>query len=105
MKNVFAVIIVAWLVICSAACNKCYQCHNQCEICRKQRPDTTLAIEVCSDVLSEQYYQLYTDSLINAGWVVTDTTSTVNKTVCDGQLAKQTDLFNAEAAGFVCNPQ
>jgi hypothetical protein len=104
MKNAFAAIIVAWLAIAALGCNKCYQCHNQCEICRRQKADTTLTIEVCSDVLSKQYYELYTDSLISVGWTCTDTASTVNKSVCDGQLAKQTDLFNAEAAGFVCTP-
>lgn len=105
MKNAFAVLIVALLVISFCACNKCYQCHNLCEVCRKQRPDTTLTIEVYSDVLTQQYYYLYLDSLATVGWTCTDTTSTVNKTICDGQLAKQTDLFNAEAEGFVCSSQ
>jgi hypothetical protein len=105
MKNAFGLILVAFSVICFASCKKCYHCHNECKVCRKQRPDTTLTIQVCSDKLGDQYYVAYIDSLTSPslGWVCGDTASNYAERFCESQ--SQADLLNKKAAGLICAPE
>ena len=104
MRNVFVILVVAVAGLFLASCHKCYQCHNQREVCSKQRYDTTLTILVSSQKLSAQYYHQYIDSLTSPslGWVCHDTTSDYSVQYCPPSGSSGSDLLNEEAAGFIC---
>ena len=104
MKNAFTVLLVALLVIFFNSCQKCYQCRNQCEVCRKARYDTTLTIVVSSQLLTEQYYAEYIDSLTSPalGWTCKDTTSNYQEQYCKSGFASDGGLFNEQAKGLIC---
>ena len=103
MKNVFILIVVAFTTVFIVSCKKCYQCHNQCQVCRKARHDTTLTIVVSSQNLTQQYYQAYIDSLTapSLGWVCNDTTSNYSEQYC-ASAASSSGLFVEEAKGLIC---
>jgi len=103
MKNVFILLVVALASVFFASCKKCYQCHNQCEVCRKTRVDTTLTIIVASQNLTEQYYVAYLDSLQSPslGWVCKDTTSNYSEQYC-ASGSSNSGLLNEEAKGLIC---
>lgn len=105
MKNVCALIVVVLVGICFASCKKCYKCHNLCQVCSKQRYDTTLTVQVCSDKFGEQYYNEYLDSLTSPslGWTCRDAASNFESQFCESQA--QADLSNKKAAGLVCSPE
>ncbi len=105
MKNALILIVVAMASIYFASCKKCYQCRNQAEVCRKARYDTTLTIVVYSQILSEQYYVEYIDSLTRTGlgWSCHDTTSTVFEQVCESGLSDAA-LINEKNKGYICAP-
>ena len=104
MKNAFILLLVAVLNIFFASCQKCYQCHNQCEVCRKARYDTTLTVLVYSQTLTEQYYLQYIDSLTSPalGWVCKDTTSNYTEQYCESGFANNGGVFNEQAKGLIC---
>jgi hypothetical protein len=104
MKNAFILLLVALFTIFLASCQKCYQCHNQCQVCRKVRYDTTLTIIVYSQLLTEQYYTEYIDSLTSPslGWVCRDTTSTYVEQYCQSDFNGNAGLFNEAAKGLIC---
>ena len=105
MKNVITLIVVALTVLCFVSCKKCYKCHNECKVCRKERPDTTLTIQVCSDHFGDKYYVEYIDSLTSPslGWVCRDTANTYAEQFCESQ--SQADLLNKKSAGLICAPE
>jgi hypothetical protein len=106
MKNAFILLLVALFTIFLASCQKCYRCHNQCQVCRKARFDTTLTIVVSSQLLTEQYYLEYIDSLTSPslGWVCKDTTSNYSEQYCQPNFANNGGLFNEQAKGLICTP-
>jgi len=103
MKNAFILLFVAMAAVFFASCHKCYQCRNQCEVCRKTRYDTTLTIIVASQNLTEQYYLEYIDSLTSPalGWTCKDTTSNYFEQVCESGLSDAA-LVNEKNKGFIC---
>ncbi|HWB63403.1 MAG TPA: hypothetical protein VG603_07835 [Chitinophagales bacterium] len=106
-KKVFAVIAAGFLVAGLFSCHKCYQCHNQCQVCSKERPDTTLTIMVCSDKLSQQYYNEYLDSLTSPslGWTCHDTVSNYHEEFCPTRSAVDADILNKTEGGLICSPE
>ena len=107
MKNAFILLVVAIAGIFFASCHKCYECHNQCEVCRKARYDTTLTIIINSQTLSEQYYVEYIDSLTSPalGWVCKDTTSNYSEEYCQPRISSNDGLTNEKAKGLICTPK
>ena len=104
MKNAIILSVVALFIIFLASCQKCYQCHNQAKVCRKARYDTTLTILVYSQVLTEQYYVEYIDSLTSPslGWVCNDTTSNYTEQYCQPNFTNNGGLFNEQTKGLIC---
>lgn len=107
MKNALVLLIVACSVIYFSACKKCYRCLNHCQVCSKQRYDTTLTITFCSDKLSNDYYVQYIDSLTSPslGWTCHDTANTYNERFCESSTKGSQDVFNKKNAGLYCSPE
>jgi hypothetical protein len=104
MKNAFVIFFIAALLVFISSCEKCYECHNLCKTCQYQYPDTTLAISVCSDKLSEKYFIEYVDSLTSPslGWTCTDASSTYKESFCESGSQGAIKLINKKDAGLVC---
>jgi hypothetical protein len=108
MRNAFILIVVAVAALFLASCHKCYECHNQREVCTKLRFDTTLTILVSSQNLSQEYYTQYIDSLTSPslGWVCHDTTSDYSQEYCPPTgKSGSSGLANEEAIGLICSPK
>lgn len=104
MRNAFTILLVAVICIFFASCHKCYECANQRQVCQKVRYDTTLTIIVSSQLLSQQYYTEYIDSLTSPslGWVCKDTTSDYTEEYCHSGTGSDKGLFNERDKGLVC---
>ncbi|MCS6934003.1 MAG: hypothetical protein NZM35_02485 [Chitinophagales bacterium] len=104
MNNVIRIAFVVFIIALCACKEKCYQCHNICKICYESRVDTVLTQVVCSDVLSEQYFQQYIDSLTapQLGWVCKDTSFTRTDRFCGNSSQNNSRLLNKKRQGWVC---
>ena len=107
MRNAFIILVVAVSGLFFASCHKCYECHNQRQVCRKVRFDTTLTILVNSQNLTEQYYVEYIDSLTSPalGWVCRDTTSDYSEEYCQSKFSNDAGLMNEKDKGLICSPK
>lgn len=106
MKNVILTLFVVLLAI-GGCKEKCYNCHNLCKVCYEQHVDTVLKQVVCSDILSEQYFQEYIDSLTapGLGWVCKDTAFTRSQKFCGTTSQNNGNLLNKKTQGWVCAPE
>jgi hypothetical protein len=100
MKRKLSTIFLLAILLTVAGCKKCYYCHNNCKVCQ----DTHFYILVQSDILSAQYYKVYTDSLTGLGWSCRDTTPNKDMQVC-GQSGNQVNgtIAQDEQAGYTCS--
>lgn len=104
MRNIFRIAIAALVVFNLYGCEKCYQCHNYCKVCREVHQDTTLTIIVKSDVFTEQYFVEYLDSLNSLGWTCNDTSSTKQETFCGTNSQNNGELLTRKENGWICAP-
>jgi len=83
---------------------KCYRCLNYCKVCTETRIDTTLTITVCSDILTEQYFIEYIDSLTSPslGWTCTDAQPTRSEQFCGNSSNNNAKLLLKKEAGWRC---
>ena len=108
MKKNILLTCTTLLLLTIASCEKCYKCHNVCKVCYEKHQidtqDTTLTITVCSNNLSEKYYNEYVDSLTSPslGWVCHDTASTYNERFCGTKSGNNVALLNKKDAGMIC---
>jgi hypothetical protein len=107
MKNVLITAFIFTGLIFFNSCEKCYKCHNVCQRCQQQYPDTTLSITVCSDVFGEQYYNEYLDSLKSQSlqWTCTDAGSTRIDDFCGSKTNNSIKLINRKEEGWICGPK
>ena len=106
MKNVFIFGVIIVLVSFNA-CQNCYKFHNLCKTCQYAYLDTMLTILICSDNLSEKYYEEYIDSLTSPslGWTCTDAASTYSERFCGSESNNAINLINKKDGGLVCTPE
>lgn len=103
-----AIPLVATLLLLAGSCKeKCFRCYNYCKVCYETHNDTTLQQVVCSDILSEEYFQEYIDSLTapGLGWVCSDTSATRSERFCGTQTQNNGELINRKEQGWVCAPE
>ena len=107
MKNAVLTILVLTGFTFLNSCEKCYKCHNICQVCTEQHPDTTLTITVCSDVFGEEYYLEYLDSLKspNLGWTCVDGGTTRTSEFCGTSTNNSIQLLNKKEQGLICAPE
>lgn len=108
MKDVLFKAICLALLLGFSSCEKCYKCANWCKVCYDNtHNDTVLTIRVCSDILGEQYFDEYIDSITapGLGWVCYDTTGTKNEKFCGTKSNNTIELLNRKGAGWRCSPE
>ena len=104
MKKNLSLIVLLFVLLTSAGCRKCYNCHNSCSVCQ----DAHYTILVQSDQLSALYYTMYIDSLTSPGlgWTCHDTAPNKQMEVC-GEKGNQIkgSIFIDQEAGWTCVPK
>jgi hypothetical protein len=98
---------VALPLLLAGCKEKCYKCVNYCVSCQYSYPDTTLTALVCSDVLGEEYFIEYVDSLQSPGlgWTCTDANPTRSDKFCGTQTQNNTELLQRKDQGWRCAPE
>lgn len=103
MRNgLFTAVLLTAMVVGFNSCKRCYTCKNECRFCYEQQADTILRQQFCSDKLTYEYYDLYTDSLRALGWVCNDTSYTAGEEICAGKRKIDDQVREKEAKGFRC---
>lgn len=108
MKNILVIVLLSSVLLYTASCEKCYKCANWCKVCYDNtHNDTVLSIRVCSDILGEQFFDEYIDSITapGLGWVCFDTTGTKNEKFCGTKSNNTIELLNRKDAGWRCAPE
>ncbi len=95
MPKVFSFLLV--LSLLANGCKRCATCSNSC----KQCVDKNFTIKVCSNKLTYQYYQEYTDSLAELSWVCTDIASDTSFKACKVEQYKSYKK-SIEDQGYTC---